>query len=67
MIETLTVAEATEALRCHGTKISKDTLCQGIEQGKFPFATHIVGKQGGNVFFIYRRMLDDWMKERENI
>ena len=64
MIETLTVAEATEKLRALGLRISAETLRKGLEQGVFPFGEHIQGRTGGNCYFIYRRLFDAWVKER---
>lgn len=64
VIETLTVDEATEKLRSLGIRISPETLRDGIEQGQYPFAIHIKGRHGGNVYQVYRRLFDQWIKER---
>lgn len=41
MIETLTAAEATERLRAEGMRMSRDTLMDGIRQGRFQFGDYV--------------------------
>lgn len=67
MIETLTVAEATEKMRTEGIKISPELLRDGIEQGAFPFGIHIKSRHGGNVYQIYKIQFDAWLAERESL
>ena len=64
MIGTLTVAEATERLRAQGLHISAETLRRGLEQGVYPFGEHIQGRTGGNVYYIYERLFEDWVQAR---
>ena len=65
MIETLTAAEATERLRAEGMRMSRDTLMDGIRQGRFQFGDY-VERSGDKApwFYIYKAMLDRWIAER---
>lgn len=65
MIETLTVREATEKLRSLGMKITVDTMYSGLQQGVFPFGHHIETKNGNPVYLVYGKLLDEWIKERD--
>lgn len=65
MIETITVAEATEELRRLGLRISPDTIRDGLEQGKYPFGVHIKSRNGGNVYQIYTKLFRAWIDERQ--
>lgn len=66
MIETLTVAEATEWMRAEGIKISPELLRDGIEQGAYPFGTYIKSRHGGKVYQIYKKQFDEWIDERRS-
>lgn len=66
MIETMTLNEAASYLRDQGLRISNVSLGDGIRQGKFPFGLFIQTGESG-VFHIYKRMLDEWVKEREAV
>ncbi len=65
MIETLTAAEATERLRAEGMRMSRDTLMDGIRQGRFQFGDY-VERSGDKApwCYIYKALLDRWIAER---
>lgn len=63
VIETMTPQEATELLRSYGMKISKDTLCLGLQQAKYPFGICINGKVAP-VYQIFTKQLLQWIEER---
>lgn len=63
MITVVSIADATEQLRAAGMKISRETLREGIKQDKYPFGIGIKGADGGVVFQVFQRKLDDWIRE----
>ena len=63
VIETMTPQEAAERLRATGMHIGVETL----RQGAFPFGTYIQSVNGGPVYFVYKRLLDEWIKERAKV
>lgn len=65
MIDTMTAAEATEYLRAHGVKISPTTIREGIRQGAFPFGSIVMDGEKVKWCYIWRTLLDKWIKERE--
>lgn len=67
MIKTVTPARAAEILREHGMRTKAKTIRCGIEQGKFPFGEVIIRENGGKRCYIYKKLLDDWIKQREAI
>ena len=67
VIETMTPQEAAERLRATGMHIGVETLRQGLQQGAFSFGTYIQSATGGPVYFVYKRLLDEWIKERARI
>lgn len=60
---TITPKQATERLRARGVKISPETICQGIEQGKFPFGISVLTKSGTPVYLISVRKFDSFVEE----
>lgn len=64
MIKTMDLNQCAAHLRTHGLSVSNETLAAGIEQGVFPFAVCIGGGKR-RVFQIYSRLVDEWIKERE--
>lgn len=64
IIETMTPQEAAERLRATGMHIGVETLRQGLQQGAFPFGTYIQSATGGPVYFVYARLLEEWIKAR---
>lgn len=65
MIETITPARAAEILLEHGMRISAETLKYGLAQNKFPFGEAIASPQGTYTFYIYEKLLMQWIQERE--
>lgn len=65
MIKTVTPARAAEILREHGMRTSAETLRYGLSQGRFPFGEAIVNPTGDNTYYIYERLLMEWIQERE--
>lgn len=65
MIETLTAQEATERLRAEGMRMSRDTLMDGLRQGKFPFGD-CIDRSGDKApwCYVYRAQLERWIAER---
>ena len=63
MISVVSIADATERLRAEGMKISRETLREGIKQGAYPFGVGIKGADGGMVFQVFQRKLDEWIRE----
>ncbi len=53
MVETLTAQEATERLRAEGIRMSRDTLMDGLRQGKFPFGD-CIDRSGDKAPWCYR-------------
>lgn len=64
VIETLTVAEATEQLRALGLRVSPTALRDGIEQGTFPFGDYIASRNSGKRYIVYKRLFDEWVNDR---
>lgn len=64
IIPTINVTDATNILRGMGMRISPDTLRDGIEQGQFPFGHCIRSRTGNPVYFVYKRLFDQWVAER---
>lgn len=64
MMEILTPEKATEKLRAEGMRISPEMLRDGIEQNAFPFGTYVKGRHGGNKYWIYGELLDQWIDAR---
>lgn len=60
---TLTVEEACQKLRDVGMKISPETIRMGLQQQRFPFGDCIVSEKSVR-FFVYKKLLDDWIAER---
>ncbi len=65
IIETLTPQQAAERLRAVGMHIGVETLRQGLQQGAFSFGTYIQTPTGGPVYFVYARLLEEWIAARE--
>lgn len=65
MIETLNAREAAEILRGYGMRTKAETIRCGIEQGKFPFGEIVITQNGNKRCYIYKRLLDEWIKSRE--
>ncbi len=62
---TMTPDEATERLRAAGMKISPTVVRNGIKQGVFPFGDAIESEKPGTFrFFVYPKLLDEWMAEK---
>ena len=59
---TMTTEEACNLLRSAGFRIDVETLREGIKQGAFPFGVAI--KRSNWVFFIYRKQLFEFLRER---
>lgn len=62
VLRTITINEALDILRSRGMKISRETLCAGIEQGTFKFGDHV--KRDNDVYYIYVSLLNKWMADR---
>ena len=67
MIKTVTPARAAEILREHGMRTSAETLRYGLAQGRFPFGEAITSPTGDNTYYIYERLLMNWIRQREEI
>lgn len=67
IIETITPQEAAERLRATGMHIGVETLRQGLQQGVFPFGSYIQSVTGGPVYFVYKRLLDEWVDARKKV
>lgn len=67
MIKTVTPARAAEILREHGMRTSAETLKYGLTQNKFPFGAAIVSPQGTYTFYIFERLLMQWIRKREDV
>lgn len=65
MIQTLTLNEAAAYLRERGLSISNETLATGLEQGVFAFGTAFRANGKNRVVMIFKRLLDQWIAERE--
>lgn len=65
MIEIISTQTAAEILRANGMHIKRETIRSGIEQGKFPFGEVVITERGNKRCYIYKKLLDDWIKERE--
>ena len=65
MIQTLTLNEAAAYLRERGLSISNETLAAGLEQGVFAFGTAFRAYGKNRVVMIFKRLLDQWIAERE--
>jgi hypothetical protein len=65
MIQTLTLNEAAAYLRERGLSISNETLAAGLEQGVFAFGTAFRANGKNRVVMIFKRLLDQWIAERE--
>jgi len=63
-IETLNVQECVSYLRAHGLRISYEKLRAGLQQGAYPFG-HCIDCGKSMAFEIYKRLLDEWIAERE--
>ena len=64
-IETMNVQELTLKLRALGMKVSEAVISDGIEQGVYSrFAECIHTKDGGRRFYVYTRLLNEWIAER---
>lgn len=64
MIQTMNLNECAAHLRANGVSISSETLAIGLEQGAFSFGTAFRAGGGSRVVFIYKNLLDQWIKER---
>ena len=64
-INTLTINDCVEKMRSAGIPISAEILSQGIEQGVFPFAVCV--KSINRRFFIFEKLLDDWLEQRSEV
>lgn len=64
MIQTMDLNQCAAHLRAHGLSISNETLAAGLEQGVYPFGVCIGGGQRRN-FQIFKRLVDEWIKERD--
>ena len=62
MIEQLSLNEARRYLSDHGMKIGNVALANGLEQGVFPFGV-CVNNDGNRDFFIYKALVDKFIKE----
>lgn len=62
IVKTLTINETLQTLREHGIAIGPEILSDGIEQGVFPFGVCI--KKDRRNFFIFEKLLDEWIAER---
>lgn len=65
MIQTMTINDCAAYLRARGMSISNESLANGLERGAFSFGTAFRSDKGGRVAYIYKRLLDEWIKERE--
>lgn len=62
----VTLLECADILREHGIRLSPTTICDGIEQGVYPFGRiKHVGRTGRRATEIYRKDLMDWIKSKE--
>ena len=66
MVKTMTIDEAAKYLRENGFKISKETLSDGIQAEKLPFGVCIETGRS-RVFMIFKRLVDKWLEEREEL
>lgn len=64
IIRTLTPEEATERLRACGMKISTTAVRDGIQNRVFPFGDCVSGERTQMRFFVYERLLDEWIEAR---
>lgn len=64
IIRTITPQEAVEKLRSMGMKISPDVIRSGLEQKVFPFGDAVENGNGGYRYFVYSRLLDEWIGQR---
>ena len=62
-IGTITPEAATERMRAVGMKISPTVVRDGIKQKVFPFGD-VVETAKGCRFFVYPKLLDQWLSER---
>ena len=67
MIKTVTPMRAAEILREHGMRTSAETLRYGLAQGRFPFGEAITSPTGDNTYYIYERLLMNWIRQREEV
>lgn len=65
MIETMTAAETAEYLRSLGMKISPDVIRSGLQDRRFPFGDFIPNEDGRGRWYVYKRLLNEWVAERE--
>ena len=63
-IVTMDLNECAAYLRDRGLRISNETLADGLEQGVYPFGVCLGGGKR-RVFQIFKRLLDEWIAERE--
>ena len=63
-IETITLQELSVLLRSLGMKVSEPVLGSGLEQGRYPFGVAINTDKGGRRYEIYKRLVDEWIRER---
>ena len=61
-IKTLNVNEAVARLRENGIAIGPEVLSLGIEQGVFPFGVCVRNVKRN--FFIFEKLLNEWIAER---
>lgn len=66
VVKTMTIDEAAKYLRENGVKISKETLSDGIQAEKLPFGVCIETGRS-RVFMIFKRLVDKWLEEREEV
>lgn len=66
MIVTLSTRQAIERLRAAGLSITDETLRNGLEQRVFPFGNVVRSSAGNPVVYIYGKLLDEWIRERED-
>ena len=62
ILQTMTVADAVKTMREAGIKSSPDRVMAGIEQGVYPWGDCI--KLRSPEYTVYRKMFEQWMKER---
>lgn len=62
-IEIITPDEACQRMRAAGINISPVIIRGGIKQKVFPFGD-AVETEKGHRFFVYARLLTEWMEQR---
>lgn len=64
-IEVLTPEKTSDYLRSLGMHISAETVRLGLQQKAFPFGDAVEGGKTPR-FFVYKKLLDQWVAERSN-